>query len=190
MGDWEGTSRTGPAVGARFDLDSSDPSGELVDRTGFSAADIAQVDAVMRALAALRTAEKELTEASLRFMRLHETDMRALHQLIVWGNTGEIATPSGLSKALGISSASTTKLLDRLEKGGHVRREPHPSDRRALALRISPATRAAAMRTVGAQQARRVNAVRRLTPSQRDVVIDFLEDMAAEIALDEEADWA
>ncbi|HIY23663.1 MAG TPA: MarR family transcriptional regulator [Candidatus Brachybacterium merdigallinarum] len=189
MRDSESSARTGPVAGAQFDLDASDPSGELVDRAGLSARDIAQIDAVMRALAALRAAEKELAEASQRFMKLHETDMRALHQLIVWGNTGEIATPSLLARALGISSASTTKLLDRLEAGGHLRREPHPSDRRALALRISATTRAAAMRTIGAQQARRVNAVRRLTPSQRDVVIDFLEDMAAEIALGNEADW-
>ena len=189
MGDSQRSARTGPAAGARLDLEASDPCGELVDRTGLNADDVAQINAVMRALAALRAAEKELAEASQRFMKLHETDMRALHQLIVWGNTGEIATPSLLARALGISSASTTKLLDRLERGGHLRREPHPSDRRALSLRVSATTRAAAMRTIGAQQARRVDAVRRLTPSQRDVVIDFLEDMAAQIALGDEVDW-
>src|SRR5699024_5738923 len=167
---------------------ASDPHGELVDRSGLSEADLAQIDALMEALARLRAAEKELADASMRYMELNETDMRALHFLIVCENRGTVATASAISAHLAISSASTTKLLDRLERGDHIRREPHPDDRRALAIRIEPATRTAAMRTVGAQQARRVGAARRLGARERDVVIAFLEDMTAEISL-EDADW-
>jgi DNA-binding MarR family transcriptional regulator len=35
---------------------------------------------------------------------------------------------------LGISSGSATGLVDRLESAGHVRRQPHPSDRRRLVI--------------------------------------------------------
>lgn len=171
-----------------FSIDSSDRHHELIDRTGMDARDIAQIDALMAALSRLRAAEQALSEASLRYMKLGETDMRALHFLIVCENTGTLATPGAIAQSLEISSASTTKLLDRLERAGHIRRAPHPSDRRALVISIEPTTRASAIRTVGAQQARRVDAARRLAPAERDVVTAFLVDMASEISLDE-AEW-
>lgn len=177
------------ALPSVYSVGASDPREELVDRSGMSAEDIAQIDAVMAALARLRAAEQKVTDASLKFMQLGQTDMRALHFLIVCENTGTLATPGAIAQTLGISSASTTKLLDRLQRAGHIRRAPHPSDRRALVVSIDPATRASAMRTVGAQQARRVHAARRLSPAEREIVIGFLEDMARELSLDG-VDWA
>ncbi|GAA4527539.1 MarR family transcriptional regulator [Brachybacterium paraconglomeratum] len=172
-----------------FSLEGSDPHQELIDRTGLTSADISQIDALMAALSRLRVAERELSEASLRYMQLGETDMRALHFLIVCENTGVVVTPGAISQELQISSASTTKLLDRLERAGHIRRTPHPSDRRALVIGIDPATRATAIRTVGSMQARRVHAARRLTSAEREIVSGFLDDMAREISLGN-ADWS
>src|SRR5690606_22530967 len=97
------------------------------------------------------------------------------------------ATAGGIATHLGISSASTTKLLDRLEEAGHVARSPHPSDRRALSITIAPATRQAAMTTVGRQHARRFLAAARLSAAEREAVIRFLTDMAAELLGGEEA---
>lgn len=177
-----------PGSGWVYSLAANDPHGELIDRAGVAASELAQIDELMSSLARLRDAEQELTRASLAYMKLNETDMRALHFLIVSEHQGVVATPSLIAAHLKISSASTTKLLDRLEKGGHVRRSRHPSDRRALAISIEAATRVAATRTVGAQQARRFHAARRLTSEQREVVIDFLDDMAREISV-EGVDW-
>lgn len=173
-----------------FSIESSDPHQELIDRDGLSARDISQIDALMAALAHLRRAEQELSEASLRYMRLGQTDMRALHFLIVCENSGTLATPGAIAQTLGISSASTTKLLDRLEAAGHVRRSRHPSDRRALVITIEPATRAEAMRTVGATQARRVDAARRLLPAEREIVTGFLRDVAELISVEGAAEGA
>src|SRR5690625_5727116 len=134
------TSETGPPGAGRaerplgegwvYSVVANDPHGELVDRTGVGEGELAQIDELMAALAGLRAAEQELTRASLTYMQLNETDMKALHYLIVCEQQGVVATPSTIAAHLGISSASTTKLLDRLEKGGHVRRSRHPSDRR------------------------------------------------------------
>src|SRR5690606_24522689 len=121
-------------------------------------ADVRQVGRVMAALAALREAEQRLAEASQRYMKLNRNDMRALHYLIAAKNRGVIATPGAIAEHLGISTASTTKLLDRLERGGHVTREPHPTDRRALAIAITPETHEAAVATVGRQHAKRFHA--------------------------------
>lgn len=174
---------------AIYDVDVSDPAGELIDRSGISESDIRQISAVMQALGGLRDAEQKLSEASLRYMKLNQTDMRALHFLIACGNRGIVATPGAISAHLGISTASTTKLLDRLERGEHIARSPHPSDRRALAIAITPETRKSAIETVGRQHARRFTAAARLSGAEREIVTRFLADMTAEIAVDD-VQWA
>lgn len=178
-----------PAPSSMYHLDSSDPRSELIDRSGFNPADITEISEIMSALGRLRDAEQQLSEASLRYMRLGRTDMQALHFLIVAENTGVIATPSAIAAHLKISSASTTKLLDRLERAGHISRAAHPSDRRALAISITSETREAAMQSVGRQQAKRFHAAARLTSAERRTVIRFLDDMTSEITLRDEG-WA
>lgn len=175
--------------GSIYDVDASDPRSTLVDRSGVAPEDLRQIGRLMEALAGLREAEQRLSQASRRYMQLNETDMRALHYLIVCDNRSVVATPSGIAHHLGVSTAATTKLLDRLEKGGHIRRAPHPTDRRALAITITPETRHAAMETVGRQQAKRFYAAARLSAEEREVVIRFLLDMTEEITLRDEA-WA
>lgn len=184
-----GTPVPGPPTRAIYDIASSDPEGRLIDRSGVSDEDMAEIGALMNALGRLRDAEKALSDASLRYMRLNQTDMRALHYLIVCRNRGVIATPGAIAEHLDVSTASVTKLLDRLERGGHITREPHPSDRRALAISITPKTHAAAMDTVGRQQSKRFHAAARLSSDEREVVTRFINDMADEIALKDES-WA
>ena len=172
-----------------YDVDASDPRSELIDRSGLDPVDVRQIGELMAALGRLRDAEQELSEASLRYMKLNETDMRALHYLIVTGNQGLTVTPGALSAHLKISTASTTKMLDRLERAGHITRQAHPTDRRALAIFITPETHTAAMNTVGRQQSKRFYAAARLSREERATVIRFLDDMTQEISLRDEA-WA
>lgn len=172
-----------------YDVQSNDPESALIDRSKVSPEDLAHISEVMASLGRLRDAEQRLTEASQRYMKLGRSDMRALHFLIVARHSGTIITPGAIANHLGISSASTTKLLDRLESGGHIVREPHPTDRRALAISITEETRVAAMDTVGRLQAKRFHAAARLTTEERDVVIRFVNDMTEQIAL-RNAAWA
>ena len=181
--------RDGLEPTAIYDIDATDPDGELIERTGMSRDDVTQISELMNALAALREAEQRLSDVSRRYMQLGQSDMRALHYLIVCGHQGVIATPGGIAQHLGISSASTTKLLDRLERAGHIVRAPHPSDRRALTISITPETRRAARETVGKQQSKRFYAAARLDRGERDIVIRFLRDMTGEITLGDEP-WA
>lgn len=172
-----------------YDVNAADPQSQLVDRSTMPTADVSHIGELMAALGRLRSAEQQLSDASLKYMKLNQSDMRALHYLIVAANTQEIVTPGIIANHLKISTASTTKLLDRLENAGHVTRQPHPTDRRALSINITPKTRQAAMDTVGRQQAKRFHAAARLTTEERDVVIRFLDDMAKEISLTDE-EWA
>lgn len=189
MPDSPASTPTDPVAGSLYDIEASDPAGELVDRAGVPAEDLAQIARVMQALSDLRAAEQVLAEASQRYMRLSLQDMRAIHYLIVARNRGAVITPGMLTAHLRISAASTTKLLNRLERGGHVTRHVHPTDRRAFAIEVAPETEAAAMRSIGRQQAKRFNAAARLSPDERESVIRFLHDMTEELSLDGVA-WA
>lgn len=156
-----------------------DPSQELVNR---AAMDDAEVDSVVRVLGALRAwsdAEQKMSQASQKHMKLNATDMKALRFLMASRNTGAIVTPGLLAETLQISTASTTKLLDRLERAGHIQRSPHPTDRRALMLTVTDATRADARESVGRVHARRFEAAARLSREERDVVVRFLTDLSA-----------
>lgn len=156
-----------------------DTRGRLVQTTGLDEAEVGQVVRVMDALFRWRTAEQRSSQASRRYMQLGETDMRALRFAIVRADQGHHVTARDIADHLGISSASTTKLLDRLEAGGHVRRTPHPTDRRAIAVVVTPATRRAADETVGREHARRFRAAAALSSAEREIVIRFLDELSA-----------
>lgn len=165
------------------------PLGELSAAARLSKRDTEQIARLMNALAQVREAEQALSDASRKYMRLSAQDMRALHFLIVAKRQDRVVTPGMLAAHLRISAASMTKLLNRLERDGHVVRRLHPTDRRAFAIEITPPTEASAKQTVGRQQARRLHAAARLARDEREIVIRFLEDMAQELSLSH-ADWA
>ncbi|MEO6713461.1 MAG: MarR family transcriptional regulator, partial [Mycobacteriales bacterium] len=52
------------------------------------------------------------------------------------------STPGGLAAATGLTSASITAVVDRLESKGYVRRERDPHDRRKVVVRLSQAVAA------------------------------------------------
>jgi DNA-binding MarR family transcriptional regulator len=156
-----------------------------VDTSAFSDDEVRGAVAVMDALVRWRESERRVREASRAFMRLGESDMRALRFAIVMAGQGRPVTARDIAHHLGISSASTTKLLDRLEHGGHIRRTPHPTDRRALAVVVTDETRLAAEATVGREQARRFRVAAGLGPTEREAVIGFLDALSAT----SEASW-
>lgn len=178
-----------PVTGSLYDVNSADPNSELVDRSSMEPSDIAEVTAVMAAMGKLRQAEDALAKASQEYMELGKTDMRAIHYLIVAAGRGQVVTPGAIAVHLSISTASTTKLLDRLERGKHIVRSPHPTDRRALAISITPETHMAARDTVGRKHATRFMAAAALTTEERAVVARFLNDVAERMALGDEP-WA
>lgn len=164
-----------------YTVEANDPSGDLAQRYGLKPEQSQQISHIMSAMARLRDVEKQILDASQRYMQLKQTDMRALHFLITRENLDIPATPSMLAAHLGITTASTTKLLDRLERGGHIERHPHPRDRRAITVTVTAETRTAATTTMGKHQSARLKAAAQLTPQQCDVVVQFLTNTADDI---------
>ncbi|AUG80843.1 MarR family transcriptional regulator [Kitasatospora sp. MMS16-BH015] len=89
----------------------------------------------------LRGVTVELDALAGRFAQangLHPTDLRALICLLDADRAGTAATPGYLGGQLGLNSAGTTALVDRLERLGHVRRERDTADRRRVLLSVTP----------------------------------------------------
>ncbi len=172
-----------------YDVNASDPEGRLIDRSAMTEQDVAQITRLMNSMANLRRAEEELSKASQKFMELSEAEMRAIHYLIVAGNQEQVVTPGAIAQHLGITSAATTKLLDRLERGHHIVRHAHPTDRRALSITVTAGTHAVARDTVGRSQATRFTVAAALDPSEREVVIGFLNEVAERMSQGRES-WS
>lgn len=68
---------------------------------------------------------------------MHPTDLEAVVHVMQAETGGEPLTAGRLGEALGLSSAATTSVLDRLERSGHVRRERDAADRRRVHLRTT-----------------------------------------------------
>src|SRR5215475_3385475 len=74
---------------------------------------------------------------------INVTDLNCLNILTLRGHM----TAGELARATGLTTASITGVVDRLEEGGFVRREKDPHDRRRVIIRPSPEQR---LRDVGA----------------------------------------
>ena len=116
-----------------------------------------------------------------RSMGLGENDLLALRYLLTAKKDGRSIGPKELTAYLGISSASTTVLIDRLEKAGQVRREHSPFDRRALILVPTASTAEEVQAALGDVPERMVEVANRLDPAQAKVVVDFLNSMRAAV---------
>lgn len=94
--------------------------------------------------------QDELTDASLairslnlggehhrrriaRALNLSTTEFAVLAQL----HSGARVTPREVGHRLGITTGSTTAVLDRLERAGYLTRTPNPGDRRSLFLSLT-----------------------------------------------------
>jgi len=111
---------------------------------------------------------------ALRF-GLSESDIEALEVLIDSG----AATAGRLSDLTGLTTGAITRVIDRLEQAGYVRRIPDPSDRRRVIVEIVPdriAAVAATMARVGDQSASEID---HYSEAELAVINDFLTRMAA-----------
>lgn len=68
-----------------------------------------------------------------RRLGLNITDSECLSLLTIKG----ISTPTELARYTGLTTGSTTAMLDRLEKAKFIRRRPNPNDRRGVLIEIN-----------------------------------------------------
>jgi MarR family transcriptional regulator, organic hydroperoxide resistance regulator len=66
---------------------------------------------------------------------LRLSDMQCINALELMGPS----TPGELARFTGLTTGGVTVMLDRLEKGGYLKREPNPRDRRSVLVHLNPA---------------------------------------------------
>jgi DNA-binding MarR family transcriptional regulator len=133
--------------------------------------------AVLKSLRDYRAAETAIRRSTRDSMGMGETDILALRYLLRAQASGQSAVPKDLSRFLGITSASTTSLIDRLVASGHVRREAHPSDRRSVVVVPTVESDAEVRETLGAMHRRMMAVAEGLSADDARTVIDFLQRM-------------
>lgn len=111
-------------------------------------------------------------------MDMNATDVAALRMLIMRERSGEDVQPQDIARHLAISTASTTKLLDRMSASGHVERRPHPHDRRARIVVVTDAARAEFFRHFGEHLARMRGGMADYSDDELRAITRFLDDMS------------
>ncbi|TQJ30105.1 MarR family winged helix-turn-helix transcriptional regulator [Microbacterium sp. SLBN-146] len=103
-----------------------------------------------------------------------ENEIRLVRYLVDASREGHDVMPSEITRHLGISSASTTAILDRLERTGVLERLSHPTDRRSILIAPTAAGQEALSRTVDVYEALVEDAVSSLDQNARSAVLGFL----------------
>ncbi|UOQ61444.1 MarR family transcriptional regulator [Leucobacter rhizosphaerae] len=143
---------------------------------------------VMRLLREIRSfgdAHDRMSGGMKHGMRMNTSDLAALRLIIIREEQGRPVSPREIASHLRISTASTTKLVDRLADSGHVRRAPHPTDRRARVIELTDVARGAFFRLFGPQLTAMRGAFEEFSDEELDAAVRVLAAVSA--AIDPEA---
>lgn len=155
-------------------MDSEHTAGEP---SGYWYSDHAVMD-LLGALRRFRRADERMRRRVSADLGVNPLDLRALQLVIAGERSGSPVSPGEISTQLGISTAATTKLVDRLVGSGHVKRTPHPHDRRSVVLGATAHAHRSLRRRMGAVHERMGEAAAAVPPECRAAVAEFLTSMA------------
>lgn len=131
---------------------------------------------VLESLRTYRAAESAMRRRTRDSMSMGENELLALRFLL--RQPDHTSRPSELVKYLGVTSASVTTMLDRLEKTGRVQRVANPSDRRSIFIRATPHANEEVRETLGRMHELMYGVAVGLTPEAQEHVVAFLQKMA------------
>jgi DNA-binding MarR family transcriptional regulator len=123
---------------------------------------------LLAAVRAARAAVDQLDEASCRALGINRTDGRCLDIL-----DQERAVSAGrLAERSGLTAASATAAIDRLERKGYVRRATDPADRRRVLVELTPLARRRSAHIWGPLAAQ-ASELDDYSPAELELLIDF-----------------
>ncbi len=133
------------------------------------------VEGVVRALRRVNFQGSIFGQSVAIRLGISESDVDALELLI---DTGA-ATAGKLAEVMGLTTGAVTRVIDRLEQAGYVRRTDDPADRRRVVVEIVPEKIAGLDRLMGSLERAAEGEVGHYTPDQIATINDFLGRMAA-----------
>lgn len=137
---------------------------------------------IMEAMRSYRAAEMTMRRRTQDSMAMGENELLVLRFLTRAASAHRDVTPIDLARHLGVSTASVTALLDRLERSGHLTRKSHPVDRRKVLVSTTAHADDEMRETLTAMHARMMQATRGMTESETDAVTAFLLRMRCAVA--------
>jgi len=108
--------------------------------------------------------------AIARKLGLNITDSQCLSLLGIKG----VCSPKELAHYTGLTTGSTTAMLDRLEKADFIRRKPNPNDRRGVLVEISEQWQVTAGPLVVGIQKAQFDLLARYSKAELVTIADFL----------------
>ncbi len=136
---------------------------------------------MLQALRIYHAAEMAMRRRTREHMHMGDNELLALRHLLRADGRGDAVSPTDIARYLGISTASTTTLLDRLERSGHIVRERHPSDRRSITLRPTAQAEQEVRETLGDMHERMMAATEGVTDAEAEAIVAFLGRVAAAV---------
>jgi DNA-binding MarR family transcriptional regulator len=94
----------------------------------------------------------------------------------------QVSTPTELAKYTGLTTGSTTTMLDRLEKKKIITRKPNPKDRRGVIIEINKAYAKTASKLVEGIQAAHHKLIESYSEKELVIIADFLRRFTDNIA--------
>jgi DNA-binding MarR family transcriptional regulator len=132
---------------------------------------------ILNALRRYRQAEKDMRARTRISMRMGETDLAAIRFLLREQHANRAVSASRLADHLGITTASTAVLINRLEKTEHIHRRSNPVDKRGVLLTATGTSDDEVRATMAGMHARMIRAAERLDPVVGKEVVEFLTEM-------------
>lgn len=160
----------------------STPPGSGAPSTAYWFDDSDPAVSLLQAVRRFRRADEEMRRGMETDMDVNATDLEALRHVIAHERAGTPVTARGLSGHLHISTASTAKLLNRLSESGHIRRRPHPGDRRSVIVTATEHTHEEVRGWLSPMHQRMLQAARDVPEESRQAVVEFLDSLAESLA--------
>jgi DNA-binding MarR family transcriptional regulator len=131
------------------------------------------IDTVLRALRKVNIQGSFFGQTVAIRFGLSESDIETLEQLIEMG----ASTAGKLSEITGLTTGAVTRVIDRLEQAGFVRRVPDPADRRKVIVQVVPEKVASVQSTLNRVGSAAGDEIGRYTDAQLALITDFLTRM-------------
>ena len=128
------------------------------------------VESVLRSLRRVNIQGSFLGQTVAIRFGLSESDIETLEQLIDMGAT----TAGKLSEITGLTTGAVTRVIDRLEHAGYVRRVTDPADRRRVIVEVVPEKAVAIQATLDRVSSAGAEEIGRYTDAQLALIADFL----------------
>lgn len=132
-----------------------------------------KIDTVLRSLRRVNLQGSVFGQTVAIRFGLSESDIETLEALIEMG----ASTAGRLADLTGLTSGAVTRVIDRLEQSGYVRRVPDPADRRRVIVEVVPEKVAAIQSTLNRVGTASAEEIGRYSDAQLALIADFLSKM-------------